>query len=194
MTTSRTWKRTRRFRKFPASALCTLPLRPPLLLTAMGPDHEETTHWEKVLWKRQVYPDNYVPPKLFLASLQKNRKWLVLTNIFSKKNSSIANFRPYTYWPLVILSCSITQHLATIFIFLSIFVRLKENILDPRSLVLITVLLFFIGYATWNVFAVSAIQNNHVNANGGSDSLTNRALPVNPNFKGSFHFTYLESH
>jgi len=74
------------------------------------------------------------------------------------------NFRPYTYWSLVVLSCSITQHLATIFIFLSVFVRLKENILDPRSLVWLTVILFFIGYATWNT--LSSQQN-------GSGSFTN---------------------
>ena len=38
--------------------------------------YEEGAHnWEKVLWKRQTYyPDNYVPPKLFLASLQRNRE------------------------------------------------------------------------------------------------------------------------
>ncbi|KAF9526444.1 phosphatidylinositol N-acetylglucosaminyltransferase subunit C [Crepidotus variabilis] len=104
-------------------------------------------NWGKVLWKQQKYPDNYVPPRLFLASLQRN-----------------PNFRPYTYWPLVILSCSITQHLATIFIFLSVFVRLKENRLDPRSLVWLTVILFFIGYGTWN--ALHSQQN-------GSDNMTN---------------------
>jgi hypothetical protein len=35
---------------------------------------EELHNWEKVLWKRQAYPDNFVPPKLFLASLQRNRE------------------------------------------------------------------------------------------------------------------------
>jgi len=34
----------------------------------------ELQEWEKVLWKRQDYPDNYVPPRLFLASLQRNRE------------------------------------------------------------------------------------------------------------------------
>ncbi|KAF4623384.1 hypothetical protein D9613_001830 [Agrocybe pediades] len=89
--------------------------------------------WEKVLWKRQPYPDNYVPPSAFLASLRKN-----------------PNFRPYSYWPLVVLACSITQHLAVIFIFLAIFVRLKEQSMDPRSLICISVIFFFLGYATWN--------------------------------------------
>jgi len=62
-----------------------------------------------------------------------------------------ANFRPYTYWPLVVLACAITQHIAVIFIFLAIFVRLKEQLLDPRTLVFVSVLCFFGGYAGWNI-------------------------------------------
>ena len=129
---------------------------------------EELHNWKKVLWKRQAYPDNYVPPKLFLASLQRNREYLPKQSEVKPLDLIPANFRPYTYWPLVILSCSITQHLATIFIFLSVFVRLKEGILDPRSLVWLTVILFFIGYTTWN--ALSSQQN-------GSDSIVNRMPP-----------------
>lgn len=34
--------------------------------------------WEKVLWKPQSYPDNYIPEKYFLASLRKNRQYPVL--------------------------------------------------------------------------------------------------------------------
>lgn len=67
------------------------------------------------------------------------------------KLASSANLRRYSYWPLVVLSCSITQHLANIFIFLSVFVRLKEESLDPRSLVCISTLLFCIGYTAWVV-------------------------------------------
>ncbi|KAJ7092746.1 phosphatidylinositol N-acetylglucosaminyltransferase subunit C [Mycena epipterygia] len=90
--------------------------------------------WEKVLWKKQEHPDNYIPPGSFLSSLRKN-----------------ANFRPYTYWPLVLLSCAITQHLATIFIFVSVFVQLKENYLDPHILVWISVGCFFTGYLSWEL-------------------------------------------
>lgn len=62
-----------------------------------------------------------------------------------------ANFRPYTYWPLVLLSFAITQHLATIFIFLSVFVQLKESALDPRLLTWISVECFVVGYISWEV-------------------------------------------
>ncbi len=30
--------------------------------------------WERVLWQKKPYPDNYVP-RSFLASLSKNRKY-----------------------------------------------------------------------------------------------------------------------
>lgn len=33
---------------------------------------EDGTEWERVLWRLQPFPDNYVPPT-FLAALSKNR-------------------------------------------------------------------------------------------------------------------------
>ncbi|GJE86102.1 phosphatidylinositol N-acetylglucosaminyltransferase [Phanerochaete sordida] len=89
--------------------------------------------WERVLWKRQPFPDNYVP-KTFLSSLSTN-----------------ANFRPYTYASLVLASCTISLHLAVIFIFLAIFVRLRERTLDPRLLVWISVLSFVCFYTLWEI-------------------------------------------
>lgn len=95
-------------------------------------DVEES--WKRVLWKAQSYPDNYVPPEVFLASLQRN-----------------AHFRPYTYWPLVTLTCTITQHVAVIFVFLATFVQLNEHLLDPRTLVWICVACFLVCYTIWNI-------------------------------------------
>ncbi|KIM85224.1 hypothetical protein PILCRDRAFT_96385 [Piloderma croceum F 1598] len=105
--------------------------------------------WEKVLWKTQSYPDNHIPARYFLASLRKN-----------------PNFRPYTYWPLVLASCAITQHLATIYIFLAVFVRLKECSLDPRILVWITVACFIGGYLAWELLNCSRSDTARRNANG----------------------------
>ncbi|KAI0814948.1 phosphatidylinositol N-acetylglucosaminyltransferase [Irpex lacteus] len=92
-------------------------------------DHE----WERVLWKRKPYADNYVPSS-FLATLSKN-----------------ANFTPYTYWYLVSASSAITQHIAIIFIFLATFVRLKDRQLDPRLLVWVSILSFITGYTLWEL-------------------------------------------
>ncbi|TFK57287.1 phosphatidylinositol N-acetylglucosaminyltransferase [Heliocybe sulcata] len=87
--------------------------------------------WEKLLWKDQPFPDNYVPDS-FLSSLRRN-----------------ANFKPYAYLSLVLASGAIVQHLATIFIFVAIFVNLQERTLDPRILIWLSIAAFILGYATW---------------------------------------------
>ncbi|TDL28455.1 phosphatidylinositol N-acetylglucosaminyltransferase [Rickenella mellea] len=89
--------------------------------------------WEKVLWKKHPYPDNYIP-HTFLSSLRKN-----------------TNFKPYTYWPLVLAACSITQHLSTVFIFLATFIRIYDGSWDPRYLVWSSVAIFLLGYVIWEV-------------------------------------------
>lgn len=97
------------------------------------------TTWKRVLWQRQPYPDNYVPPDSFLASLRRN-----------------PSFTPYTYWPLVLSCCPITQHLGTIFIFVAVFVRLQERSLDARLLLWISVACFLVGYLVWEVLDYSS--------------------------------------
>ncbi|KAF7320325.1 Phosphatidylinositol N-acetylglucosaminyltransferase [Mycena kentingensis (nom. inval.)] len=99
------------------------------------------------LWRRQPLPDNYFDSQ-FLSSLVHN-----------------ANFRPYTYWPLVLLSCAITQHLATIFVFLSVFIRLKEEYLDPNVLVWTSVAAFLVGYLLWDLLDRAAAPPAHRRAN-----------------------------
>ncbi|KAI0033163.1 phosphatidylinositol N-acetylglucosaminyltransferase subunit C [Vararia minispora EC-137] len=93
------------------------------------------TTWERVLWKEQPYPDNYVPPT-FLSSLVKN-----------------SNVQPYTYWELVIGSCAITQHISTISIFLVAFIHLRHQTLDPRLLVFASTALFVTGFLVWEILS-----------------------------------------
>ncbi|KAI6132814.1 phosphatidylinositol N-acetylglucosaminyltransferase [Pisolithus sp. B1] len=97
------------------------------------------TTWKRILWQRQPYPDNYIPADSFLASLRRN-----------------PNFTPYTYWPLVLSCCPITQHLGTIFIFVAVFVRLQKRSLDARVLLWISVACFLVGYLVWEVLDYSA--------------------------------------
>lgn len=73
--------------------------------------------------------------------------------------SRIANFKPYTYWHLVILSCPISQHLASVFVFLAVFMRLQERLLDPRALVWISVGVFLAGYMTWEMLDCARADN-----------------------------------
>ncbi|KZV77720.1 phosphatidylinositol N-acetylglucosaminyltransferase [Peniophora sp. CONT] len=93
----------------------------------------DQTAWERVLWKDQAFPDNHVP-RSFLSSLSKN-----------------PNVKPYTYWPLVIGSCAITQHLSAILLFIVSFVHLYNGSLDPRLLVFISAGMFFVGLVLWEL-------------------------------------------
>lgn len=72
----------------------------------------------------------------------------------------IANFTPYTYWGLVAASSSITQHVAVIFIFLSVFVRLKERLIDPRIIIWLSVFAFLFGYFVWETLVYHTIQES----------------------------------
>ncbi|CAG8519912.1 15484_t:CDS:10 [Acaulospora colombiana] len=83
----------------------------------------EAQPWERILWKRLPFPDNYVSKPHFLASLRKN----------------------------VLASTSVSQHVASIFIFLAIFIRLKENSADPRIIIWLSILLFFVGWISWEI-------------------------------------------
>lgn len=103
--------------------------------------------WDRVLWKKKAHPDNFVP-KSFLSSLSKN-----------------SNFTPYTYSYLVISSCAISQHLATIFTFLAIFIRLDEGCLDARVLVWASIGGFVLGYALWELLDLFIVHNAPSGAN-----------------------------
>jgi len=99
---------------------------------AVQPD--VTVRWRRVLWERCPYPDNFIPPDSFLSALRRN-----------------TNFTPYSYWLLVFMCCAITQHLGTVFIFLAIFVRLKERSIDARVLLWMSVACSVLGYGMWEV-------------------------------------------
>lgn len=52
---------------------------------------------------------------------------------------------------MVLASCTISLHLSVIFVFLAIFVRLRERTLDPRLLVWISIMSFVSFYTLWEI-------------------------------------------
>jgi phosphatidylinositol glycan class C protein len=112
---------------------------------------EDGPEWERVLWRLQPFPDNYVPPT-FLAGLSKNRNQCFFN--FGLLNSYFvfsANVFPYRYWPLMLGACTVSQHLSIIFIFLAVFTRLLDHTLDPRLLVVLSSATFVVGCIIWEV-------------------------------------------
>ncbi|CEQ40774.1 SPOSA6832_02428, partial [Sporobolomyces salmonicolor] len=87
--------------------------------------------YRKVLYLRQPYPDNYVDSS-FLADLQRN-----------------VNVHPASLPALLRQTLPITQHLASTFVFLSVFVRLSTHSLDPSTLLLACCVLGFV-FRTWS--------------------------------------------
>jgi phosphatidylinositol N-acetylglucosaminyltransferase subunit C len=106
-----------------------------------------SAEWHRVLWKAQPVPDNYIHESSFLASLRKNRTPMDHTS--SYPHIYLANFRPYAYWQLVLLSCAVTQHLASIFVFVAVFLHLGDHTLEPRLLIWASVCCFLTGYLVW---------------------------------------------
>ncbi|KAF8267331.1 phosphatidylinositol N-acetylglucosaminyltransferase [Lactarius quietus] len=94
---------------------------------------DNATQWERVLWRSQPFPDNYVPPS-FLSALSKN-----------------PNVLPYRYWPLVLGACTISQNLSVILVFLAVFTRLLDHTLDPRLLVALSSVGFIGGCLVWEL-------------------------------------------
>ncbi|UOH85001.1 hypothetical protein LQV05_001817 [Cryptococcus neoformans] len=71
--------------------------------------------WEKVLWRSQPYPDNYVPPD-FLSEL----------------NDILPRPRP-PFYALLLACLPISQHISIIAVFLAIFVALLEERVTPEA-------------------------------------------------------------
>lgn len=51
----------------------------------------------------------------------------------------------------MLASCSITQHISVLFIFLAVFARLYNDTLDPRLLAGVTICCYFTGYFIWEL-------------------------------------------
>uniref|UniRef100_A0A2L2YJU6 Phosphatidylinositol N-acetylglucosaminyltransferase subunit C n=1 Tax=Parasteatoda tepidariorum TaxID=114398 RepID=A0A2L2YJU6_PARTP len=81
--------------------------------------------WEKVLYKKQKYPDNYVDAS-FLSDLRKN-----------------VNLYRYSWWEAFIKVCLVTHEICCTVFFVIIFIFMEENNLSViRILGLLAILAF----------------------------------------------------
>ncbi|WVF66703.1 hypothetical protein IAT40_001445 [Kwoniella sp. CBS 6097] len=91
----------------------------------------ETERWEKVLWRRQPFPDNYVPPD-FLSELKR---------LPPRPTPKVV--------PLFFAALPISLHLSIIAIFLSVFYDLLNDIMSPEQVTFGCVLF---GLGGWGVY------------------------------------------
>jgi len=87
--------------------------------------------WQKLLYLRQPYPDNYVDES-FLDGLQRNLR-----------------VRIYSYEWLVLHSGSIVQQITAILIFTALFIHISLGWISAKLLLALANALTFIGYLSW---------------------------------------------
>ncbi|XP_049632534.1 phosphatidylinositol N-acetylglucosaminyltransferase subunit C [Suncus etruscus] len=89
--------------------------------------------WQKVLYERQPFPDNYVDPR-FLEELQKN-----------------IHVRKYQYWAVVFESSVVVQQLCSVCVFMVIWWYLDEGLLAPHWLFGAGLASSLVGYALFDI-------------------------------------------
>ncbi|KAF3921718.1 hypothetical protein ABW21_db0206600 [Orbilia brochopaga] len=88
--------------------------------------------WRKLMWVKQNYPDNYTDAT-FLETLQRN-----------------ANFRAYDFWSLVYDTTVITQHLATVVVFVCAFIAISKERIEPVYVAGASTILTIVGWLIWD--------------------------------------------
>ncbi|KAL2138292.1 hypothetical protein VTI28DRAFT_7011 [Corynascus sepedonium] len=89
--------------------------------------------FQKLLWVKQSYPDNYTDQATFLENLQRNPR-----------------VRPYDFWPLVADSTVIVQHVCSVIIFVVCFVGIFQERVSPVSVVGWSSFATFVGWLLWD--------------------------------------------
>jgi phosphatidylinositol N-acetylglucosaminyltransferase subunit C len=89
--------------------------------------------FQKLLWVKQSYPDNYTDQATFLENLQRNPR-----------------VQPYDFWPLVADSTIIIQHVCSVIIFIVSFVGIFQERVSPVSVVGWGSFGTFIGWLLWD--------------------------------------------
>ncbi|RWS25013.1 phosphatidylinositol N-acetylglucosaminyltransferase subunit C-like protein, partial [Leptotrombidium deliense] len=94
--------------------------------------------WQKVLYKKQPFADNYVPPT-FLKDLRTN-----------------VNIRYYSYREIIVKCTAVTQEICSIILFIVVFMLLKMG--QPSIAVFVCV---FIATITLLLYVTLIIQSKH---------------------------------
>ncbi|KAL2023558.1 hypothetical protein VTK56DRAFT_2166 [Thermocarpiscus australiensis] len=99
--------------------------------------------FQKLLWVKQSYPDNYTDQATFLENLQRNPR-----------------VRPYDFWPLVADSTVIVQHVCSVIIFVVCFVGIFQERVSPVSVVGWGSFVTFLGWLLWDWWVTQETQGS----------------------------------
>jgi phosphatidylinositol glycan class C protein len=116
--------------------------------------------WQKLLWVKQNYPDNYVD-STFLDELQRNGEPFKKKKAFQTSFNlmCIVNVQTYDYWTMVYESGVITQHISSVVIFIALFIYLQIHSLSGSHLIWTGSLLTGVGYLVWDVIMLKYKQS-----------------------------------
>ncbi|KAK5656192.1 hypothetical protein OQA88_4952 [Cercophora sp. LCS_1] len=102
--------------------------------------------FQKLLWVKQSYPDNYTDQATFLENLQRNPR-----------------VQPYDFWPLVADSTVIVQHVCSVIIFIVCFVGIFQERVSPVSVVGWGSFATFMGWLLWDWWVGQESQDGSAN-------------------------------
>ncbi|XP_071381090.1 phosphatidylinositol N-acetylglucosaminyltransferase subunit C [Centroberyx affinis] len=99
----------------------------------MGPDSAPgpAVPWQKVLWERQPFPDNYVDQR-FLEELRRNE-----------------GIRQYRYWAVVKEAVLVGQQLSCVAIFIALWLYMEQGLLSAEALLWNSLLSALLGYGLY---------------------------------------------
>lgn len=114
-------------------------IAPPSATATNVESKAQTRPWQKILWARQPYADNYVPPN-FLGELR------------TEPSSSLPSLRTLMLWSL-----PLSQHLCITLIFVGLFLHLRDGLIPPETLAASSALAIVLCGAT---MPVSDVHND----------------------------------
>jgi phosphatidylinositol N-acetylglucosaminyltransferase subunit C len=138
--------------------------------------------WKKLLWiKQHGYPDNYTDTETFLDHLQRNPR-----------------LRPYDFWPLVVDSTVIVQHVCSVAVFVCAYAGIYQDRLSPVTVVACGTVATLVGWVLWDFWmgqeeaaeikAFRLVNRSHVDVDDGSSTSSGgSALPVTSNGYANGH-------
>ncbi|KAF1913524.1 phosphatidylinositol N-acetylglucosaminyltransferas-like protein subunit C [Ampelomyces quisqualis] len=91
------------------------------------------SHYKKLLWFKQPFPDNYTDEATFLDHLQRNPR-----------------LQPYEFWSLMSDATIIVQHLASVVIFCCCFVAIIHGRVSPVAVVGWASLCTLLAWVVWD--------------------------------------------